>query len=102
MPLVPRLTVYCNPADSFLQPHFYEFSISPLYRVSRPFIKQYVAAMFAYFPEFVTAELEPQSPACKEPADVGVSGGQSSPGQQLGQVTPGYSWVGKVQASVLL
>lgn len=49
MPLVPRLTVYCNPADSFLQPHFYEFSISPLYRVSRPFIKQYVVAVFPYF-----------------------------------------------------
>lgn len=44
-----QLPVYCNPADSFLWPHFYEFSISPLYCISRPFIKQYVAAMFAYF-----------------------------------------------------
>lgn len=44
-----RLTVYCNQADSFLWPHFYEFSSSPLYCLSRPFIKQYVAAMFAYF-----------------------------------------------------
>lgn len=44
-----QLTVYCNPPDSFLWPHFYEFSISPLYCVSRPFIKQYFAAMFAYF-----------------------------------------------------
>lgn len=64
--------------------------------------------MFAYFPEFVTEELEPEPPrsVCWSRCTVSVlrggGKGQAPPGHQLGQVTPGYAWVGKAKASVLL
>lgn len=92
MPPVPRLTVYCNPADSFLQPHFYEFTISPLYHVSKPFIKQYVAAMFAYFPGFVTKELEPQPPWSVCWSRCTVSAGQWGGGSVTSWTAAGSSY----------